>query len=73
MTQQFDPRTQLLRSLLSKVEDDPFPSSTTMDMIEELLTPQDVPAYAKVLLDHIDRERFPSPSMIDRLKNLSVG
>ena len=70
---QIDPRQQLLRSLMSKVAEDPYPSTTMMDTIEELLTPEDVPAYAKVLLDHIDNDQFPSTPMIDRLRNLSVG
>lgn len=70
---QIDPRKQLLRSLLTKVADDPYPSTTMMDTIEELLTPEDVPAYARVLLQHIDNDPFPSTPMIDRLRNLSVG
>jgi len=70
---QFDPRKELLRSLIDKVADDPYPSTTMMDTIEELLTPEDVPAYAKVLLQHIDGDQFPSTTMIDRLRNLSVG
>lgn len=68
-----DPRQLLLRSLMKKVAEDPYPSSTMMDTIEELLTPEDVPAYAKVLMQHIDADRFPSTPMIDRLRNLSVG
>jgi hypothetical protein len=70
---QIDPRSELLRSLMRKVADDPYPSTTMMDTIEELLTPEDVPAYAKVLLRHIDNDQFPSTPMIDRLRNLSVG
>lgn len=68
-----DPRKLLLRSLMKKVAEDPYPSTTMMDTIEELLTPEDVPAYAKVLMQHIDDDRFPSTPMIDRLRNLSVG
>ncbi|CAN5276950.1 hypothetical protein BH18ACT9_BH18ACT9_18740 [soil metagenome] len=66
-----DVRVMLLRSLMSKLQDDPYPSSTMMDTIEELLTPEDVPAYAKVLLDHVDDDQFPSVSLIERVKNLS--
>ena len=54
---QFDPRKQLLRSLLRKVAAEPYPSNTMLDTIEELLEPEDVPAYAKVLLGHIDDDR----------------
>ena len=70
---QFDARSELLRSLLKKVESDPYPSITMMDTIEELLTPEEVPVYAQVLMKHIDNDNFPSISMIDRLRNLSVG
>lgn len=70
---QFDPRRQLLRSLLRKVAADAYPSSTMLDTIEELLTPEDVPAYAKVLLGHIDDDEFPSIPMIYRLRELSGG
>jgi hypothetical protein len=44
-----------------------------LDTIEELLTPEDVPAYAKVLLGHIDDDEFPSIPMIYRLRELSGG
>lgn len=70
---QFDPRRQLLRSLMSKVAEDTYPSTTMMDLIEELLTPEDVPDYAKVLMGHIDNDQFPSISLLDRVRNLSVG
>ena len=44
-----------------------------LDTIEELLTAADVADYAKVLLKHIEDDRFPSTPMIDRLRELSVG
>jgi hypothetical protein len=71
--EQFDPRKALLQSLLRKVSEDPYPSSTMLDTIEELLTPDDVADYAQVLLQHIEDDRFPSIPMIDRLRELSVG
>ena len=69
---QFDPRKALLQSLLRKVAEDPYPSTTMLDTIEELLTPDDVPGYAKVLLQHIEDDRFPSVPMIGRLRDLAV-
>lgn len=68
-----DVRSQLLRSLMRKIENEPYPSNSMMDTIEQLLTPDDVLGYAKVLLSHIDDDQFPSISMIDRIRNLSVG
>jgi hypothetical protein len=70
---QVDVQGELLRSLLRKVSSDPYPSSSMMDTVEELLTPETVGAYAKVLLEHIENDNFPSVSMIDRLKNLHVS
>lgn len=70
---QSDTRTTLLRTLISKVEEDPYPSTTMMDLIEELLTPEDVPAYADILMRRIEADRFPSMPMIARLRDLNVG
>lgn len=70
--EQFDVQAQLLRTLLKKVANDQYPSDTMMDTVEELLTPETVPVYAKVLLDHVENDQYPSIDMIDRLKNLRV-
>ncbi len=67
-----DARRQLLRALLDKVTTDDYPSSTILDFVEELLTPQDVPAYAGALLQHIRSDTYPSTSMIERLVNLTA-
>jgi hypothetical protein len=63
-------RAALLDLLISKVNDDTYPSSTTMDLIEELLTPEELPAYAAVLMEKISRENYPSASMMKRLVDL---
>ncbi|HET6743519.1 MAG TPA: hypothetical protein VFH76_31485 [Kribbella sp.] len=64
-------RVILLRSLLRKVADDPFPSTTMLDLIEGPLRPEDVPVYASVLVRKIDSETFPSIPMLRRLAALS--
>ena len=38
-----------------------------MNMVEELLAPDDVPAYAGALLDKVKTERYPSLAMLRRL------
>lgn len=77
MAQDHDPfetsRRRLLRSLLKKAHGDTYPSGTMLDTIEQLLTEDDVEDYADVLLSHIEDDAYPSISMIDRLRNLSVG
>jgi len=63
-------RVQLLRVLLDKVAEEKYPSATMMDTIEELMTPQELPVYAQLLVDHLESSRFPSIDMINRLRDL---
>ncbi len=67
----YDVRAQMLQALLEKVEEDQFPSSTMLDWIEQLLTPDDVPDYAEALLRRIRTERYPSIPMMTRLTRLA--
>ena len=67
-----DSRARLVDVLLKKIAEDPFPSITMMDLIEELLLPDEVPAYAAVLMDKINDERFPSVSMMRRVADLAA-
>jgi hypothetical protein len=53
--------------LVEKIASDRNPSITMMNLVEELLAPDDVPAYAEVLLDKVQSDRYPSLSMIHRL------
>jgi len=66
-------RRQLLIELLERVAEEPYPSSTQMDTIEELLTRNELEVYGAILLAHISRDVFPSNPMIARLKNLTVS
>jgi hypothetical protein len=67
-----DTRARLIDVLLTKIAEDPFPSITMMDLIEELLLPDEVPAYAAVLMDKLSDERFPSVSMMRRVADLTA-
>jgi hypothetical protein len=66
-----DPRERLLSVLLDKVAEELYPSSTMLDVIEQLLTPDDVGAYAAVLTQKIADEVYPSMSTLKRLLALS--
>jgi len=66
-----DPRKVLLDALLEKVAEDPYPSSTMLDVIEELLTPEDVGRYVEVLMRDIRESDFPSISLIRRVEALA--
>ncbi len=65
-----DARAELVRTLVEKVQDDPYPSNTMLDMLEELLTPEELPAYVVMLQDRIRADNFPSIPMLKRLKKL---
>jgi hypothetical protein len=69
--EQYDVHGEVLRVLLSKVEQDPYPSATMMDMIEQMLEPDQVPAYAALLMEKISRDRFPSLEMLQRVAKLA--
>jgi hypothetical protein len=66
----YDVRAEMLEALLQKVGGDRFPSSTMLNWIEELLTPEDVPIYVELLLDRVRSENFPSIPMLARIKRL---
>jgi hypothetical protein len=66
-------RETLLDTLLKKIEDDTYPSITMMDMAEELLRPDDLERYTKILVSKITDEQYPSVSMLGRLQNLATG
>jgi hypothetical protein len=66
-----DVRHDLVRLLIEKVRRDPYPSGTMMDLIEEMLAPEDVPAYAGVLMEKIQSDEFPSLDMMTRVRDLT--
>lgn len=63
-------RVRLLRVLMDIVAEENYPSATIMDTIEELMLPEELPVYSELLLERIERSRFPSIDMINRLRNL---
>lgn len=63
-------RTELLQLLLDKVEEDQYPSSTMLDLVEHLLHEEDVEMYADLLMSKIKDEDYPSNSLIRRLTAL---
>jgi hypothetical protein len=69
--EQYDARRELLRFLLDRVQGDKYPSVAMMDLIEELMGPDERPVYAQVLMDKIRRERWPSLSLIRRVLALT--
>ena len=66
-----DVRQQLLDLLLDRVAEERFPSSTMLDIIEQLIAPEDVEAYGAVLMSKIEDDTYPSMSLIRRVLALS--
>ena len=65
-----DARAELIATLMQKVHDDQYPSSTMLDLIEELLTPEETPTYVVFLQDRIRSEKYPSIPLLKRLTAL---
>lgn len=70
MADRDDARAALLRTLLEKVSEERYPSTTMLDLIEELLTEEEYPAYVQFLQGRLRDDRFPSIPMLKRLTNL---
>jgi hypothetical protein len=65
--EEIDVRSEVVDLLINKIASDRNPSTTMMNLIEQLLAPDDIPAYTAVLMDKVKTERFPSISMIRRV------
>ena len=46
---------------------DTYPSSTMLDIVEQLLSPDDIGDYAEVLWAKIENENYPSYALVKRL------
>jgi len=62
-----DLHQRILGLLLDHVRDDPYPSTTMLDMIERLLQPDDVDDYTGILIDKVSQDSFPSMDQLRRL------
>jgi hypothetical protein len=68
--EQYDARRELLKILLDRVQRDRFPSVTMMDIVEQLMGPEEQSVYARVLIDKIRSDPHPSLPMMRRLLQL---
>jgi hypothetical protein len=64
-------RAELVKTLLQKVNEDTYPSTTMLDLIEELLTDDELPDYVLFLQDRIRADQYPSIPLINRLVNIA--
>ena len=70
MADRDDARAALVQTLLEKVSQERYPSTTMLDLIEELLTEEEYPAYVQFLQGRLRDDRFPSIPMLKRLTYL---
>ena len=66
-----DLHTQVLETLMDKVRTDPFPSTTHLDMVEQMLRDEDKDDYAQALLEKVQGDAFPSLDHLRRLQGLT--
>ena len=71
MQRSMEARTVFAEVLLDKLRADSYPSTTQMNMLEELMPPQLVPEYFQHLLERIETDRFPSVSMMQRVQRIA--
>ena len=69
--EEVDVRGEVVDLLIERIASDRNPSVTMMNLVEELLAPDDVPAYVGVLMAKVKTEKYPSYSMIRRLMGLT--
>jgi vesicle coat complex subunit len=63
-----DLRSTLVKELLDRIEAEPYPSVTMLNMIESLLTPDELPEYVQLLMDRVHADLYPSIDMLHRIR-----
>lgn len=64
-------RQWLVEFLLEKVRADAYPSTTHLDLIEQLIPCYMVPEYLSVLREKVEKDSFPSIPMLRRMRRVS--
>ena len=67
---EYSTREELLEVLFDRIAADAYPSTTMLNLAEELLTQDDVPAYTELLLNKVAEEPYPSIPMLNRIHRL---
>ena len=66
-----DVQTALAQVILARVREDNYPSTTQMDLLEQVIPPDLVRDYVNVLLEKVLVTRWPSISMLRRLQRVA--
>lgn len=64
-------QTAIARLLLGKIRSDTYPSSTHMDMLEQMMPRALRSEYFDVLLEKVSADQWPSISMLKRMSRLT--
>ena len=56
--------------LLAEIERERYPSKEILDLLESCMSGRDRERIAKVLLDNLAAQRYPSPAMLRRIAHL---
>ena len=64
-------QTAIARLLLDKIQADTYPSSTHMDMLEQMMPRTLRSEYFEVLLEKVGADQWPSISMLRRMSRLA--
>ena len=67
-----DVQTALAQVILARVREDNYPSTTQMDLLEQIIPPDLVRDYVNVLLEKVLVTRWPSISMLRRLQRVAT-
>lgn len=62
----------LAEVLLERIRQDMYPSTTQMDMFEEVAPPRQLGAYVAHLMERIESENYPSTSMMQRVQAIAT-
>jgi hypothetical protein len=62
----------LARLLIDKIRTDKYPSSTQMDLLEQMIPRRLALEYFDVLLEKVAADQFPSVSLMTRMSRLTA-
>src|SRR5690625_1327844 len=60
-------RAELVQTMLQKIKQDAYPSTTMLNLLEDLLTDEEMPEYVLFLQDRIRDDQYPSIPLLNRL------
>jgi len=73
MTSRLEVETALSRVLLEKVRGDAHPSTTYMDMLEQMAPPELLREYLNVLFEKLITDQRPSIDMLRRVQRIGAA